>query len=1234
VSNKQAAHILNNASAVQLLVRETGMKLPDNASGKRAAVKEAVARLATAGDADTRYSAGDAETAGIREQLRGSQASLDAMEPVTQIQTPGEFEGMDVAQTPDGSVFELEDTKTGQDPPIRRESPETGSLATAKDPASQDAAVNKDEPGHRQEQPLVTAPNISASQDGTGVNQESVGAAPEGFTGKAGYYDLLTDKNAQPDRPGDVRPMEVLKKDTNGKRVTEFAANAYGSALTSDYSADTIQEMIMEGVLGFDVQHQNDTIEKAYQRIAKDGVSTVAHQISADVGAGKITDENIAAATLLYSKFAQDPDAQGDAAAMLAAMGKMSNMTGRYLNLFKLMRKMTGQGQLAAVEHMVREAVNRVNRTRSKKNKLDIQIPEEMKQAFMEAVQEEMNKVEGATERKEEIANQIYSYVAAKMPATFMERANAWRYMAMLTNPRTWVRNGAGSLLMRPMVDAKRLIGAAIESLTLEKKERTKSVLGFGKKASAWMTWAKENAKSVNVQEALERSGSTSDHDPNKILDQRQIFDNKFLEGLREFSKLVPEQTDMFFKRREYAVSLASFLKARGYTAADAQNGKIPEAQLAEARSYAVQEALRATFNDCNALSDLLSSLGRSSDKRAVQAANLIVEGILPFRRTPANILSRAIADYSPVGIVRGVGNLAGKVRKGEMSAATAIDKIAAGLTGSALLGFGIALARGVIPGIRLVGHLEDEEEKARGRQSYALEIGNHSFTVDWAAPACIPLFVGANISSWWDEDTDTSGVLTVLNAFGTALEPMLELSCLSALNDLVQDVKYAQEGEEVYAIAASIATSYVSQFIPTALGQAERAFEGDKMMVYSDADSGVEKTFQRFVGGVTQKIPGVDLYQAKKYDRLGEDHGVQNRIGGVAQAVGVPFNTSIIQDSEVLDELSRLNDAQDANVSLPGVSGAVSYKDNQGNLQERRLSAKEYETVSRVAGQTQSKLLAKLFETKAYEALSDEEKAAAVKKVYAYAKEQGYREAISDYGKTPDSWMIGIEGREADVIITRTVCSSINSALSAYGEADKTGIGMDLAIAAMNEAYDTYKRLPAAAKKAVKEELGENSKGMKFLNARDSGSGSDAFGELYQANPGNYDKITSTDISDSVAVYVSNLLRDIQPEEGKTSVRNIQKMEAIVEDDRISDADVEKLLPLYLSEGGQENYETALDRGYDSEDFVAAYRIYLDKEKGEKKNAVIREIAADTGISYSAAKRLYEIVTEPHPKD
>lgn len=130
-------------------------------------------------------------------------------------------------------------------------------------------------------------------------------------------------------------------------------------------------------------------------------------------------------------------------------------------------------------------------------------------------------------------------------------------------------------------------------------------------------------------------------------------------------------------------------------------------------------------------------------------------------------------------------------------------------------------------------------------------------------------------------------------------------------------------------------------------------------------------------------------------------------------------------------------------------------------------------------------------------------------------------------------------------------------------------------------------------------------------------------------AHTSTYNNLTAAGISTKTANYVSDLMEGIQPEPGRSSVRTVQKLEAITEDTDLSDQDLEAIIPLYLSEGQQERFDTAMDRGYSPEEFVEAYRVVLDKEKGQKKPSVIREIAAEAGLSYGAAKRLYEIMTE-----
>ena len=772
----------------------------------------------------------------------------------------------------------------------------------------------------------------------------------------------------------------------------------------------------------------------------------------------------------------------------------------------------------------------------------DIEIPDSLMRQFVEA----------AEDRKGEALDAIYRSAASQIKATGWEKLNAWRYMAMLGNARTQIRNIGGNLLFRPSVAAKRVIGAGLERIFVKQENRTKAVLGAGKDARELLAWAREDAAGKTGKELLSFSSLTGDNARSKIQDYRRIYNTGWLEQVRRFVQTVPEGADMFFKKWEYSVSLASFLKARGYTAADIADGKVSGEVLEEARAYAAQEAMKATFNDHNMLSDLLSKRLKG-DNTFTKAINLAAEGVLPFRRTPANILVRGI-EYNPVYLVRGIATAVQSVKNQEITAADAIDQLASSFTGTGMIILGWALASGVF-GVRLRGKIEDEDEKAAGHQDYALEIGNTSFTVDWVAPANIPLLIGANIyEASRAEDPDATAISTIIEACGNTLEPMLELSCLSFVNELFESVKYSGDDNSIQTIAATIATSYLSQFIPTVFGQFERAVEKEKTSAYSDADTTMGRSAEKFVGRMAQKIPVGDVFQVKKYDERGEQDEMLTRANGIGQFLGMPSNISAIQEDDIYKEISRLNSAQNTNVSLPKADSSFTFTDkNTVRHENYRLSAKEYETLSQTQGQTQAKLLHELFASSEYAALSDEQKAAAVKDVYNYARETARIAAVEGYPGYQNKWMIGIEDDPTQVIIDR--------------QKDKAQTGQS--------------------------------------------------------------KIAATGVSTSTAAYVENLLDGIKPETGRSSVRTVQKWEALVDSDELSDSDVEKLLPLYMTGKTPERYKNALDEGFTSEEFVDAYRIYLDREEGTKKTQLIRQMSAELGVPYREAKQLYEIYTE-----
>lgn len=63
-----------------------------------------------------------------------------------------------------------------------------------------------------------------------------------------------------------------------------------------------------------------------------------------------------------------------------------------------------------------------------------------------------------------EIEKQAYKIVADKFNASFMDKWNAWRYMAMLGNPRTHIRNMVGNTVFGGVTRIKNDVGALLEA--------------------------------------------------------------------------------------------------------------------------------------------------------------------------------------------------------------------------------------------------------------------------------------------------------------------------------------------------------------------------------------------------------------------------------------------------------------------------------------------------------------------------------------------------------------------------------------------------------------------------------------------------------------------------------------------------------------------------------------------------------------------------------------------------
>ena len=917
-----------------------------------------------------------------------------------------------------------------------------------------------------------------------------------------------------------------------------------------------------------------------------------------------------------------------------------------------------------------------------------VDVPNELLEKYVTAAE---NKLWDAEEA-------IYTYAGSQMRGTFADKWRAWRYMAMLGNVRTQVRNLLGNAAFVPYKAAKDMIGAAAERIFLKQEDRTKAVLNLAKENDRQLLgWAKADAKSRPVHRAMEFSGQMGeDVSRGIILENQRIFASKGLEAVRRFVAKVPGAADMLFKNGYYANSLAGFLKARGYTAEQVRNGQVSEAVMAEARTYAITEAMRATFNDCNAFSDWVSSWGRNGKKGILPAVgNAIGEAVMPFRRTPANILVRFV-EYSPMGILTTAGKAIQQARNGEFSASAMIDGLSANLTGTAVMALGALPASGAL-GIRLHGGVDDEDDKRRGIKSYSIEFDwegrTYTYTIDWLVPVNLPLFLGANLYEAFTEEAEETNGFTAFTKFlygcGTALEPMLELSCLSGIADLAEGMRSVREGEAIAATAARIATSYFTQGIPALLRQAYQASQETEMETFANSEDplirGAEKTLGNipFVGAVRQ---------TEKLDEWGEEVSRGGLGKRLFDAFINPGKLKEVDTSAVEEEIARLNAAQPDKVAPPEVPKTFTYTDENGvRHEDHRLTEEEYQTWGRTMGQTARELLDEVVGSDAYAALNDRQKAAVFASVYEYARETARDEAIGGYVPDYSDWMKDLRENGIGALFARTAKQEIGGAFGDILDAASPE-KLDEAMTEMGSALAIYDDMSAQEKARLREDIG--GRGEDLLLARDAGVSTEDFFRMYDRYtkidgmdvgaadkdgkwsiylqkereqgritrqqeqvlrenmqffdifPGDavkVDQLRSSGLSGDEIFTITHGIDLLRPLSGNSEVSEFQKYEKIAGSglgDEDTDAAMLAYMPDYkptakAPDRTELKYRDIRDMGFSPQEFIEIWKVYRETPGGDgKKRRTINAIDQLPGIDSSEAAMLYAIISGDQYKE
>lgn len=826
-------------------------------------------------------------------------------------------------------------------------------------------------------------------------------------------------QNDQRRAPSEV---PVVNPDT-GRNVEKTVSTILNSPLTSPEMATVYENAIAGGAFDYDVVTDRSAVQQAQAKIARNGWREVANSFIAKAELGqRITKADTAEAISAYNLAISEGDHKA-AFELATAIADAAHDSAQMVQAMNLMNRLTPEGRLLTLRRLVDKMNDRAARQNRapRQNTADSGDVEGARVDYIDKVtgftlSDELatNYLMAETDAERAAAwDAITTSIADQIPSTFMEKANFWRYTSMLTNPTTHIRNIMGNAIQMGARKIKDGIGTAIERAVIkDPSQRTKAVnVDKGLKSFAKGQYETDQSAAMG---SGKYSDATAAGIEREIQSKRKMFKgddplSRAVQGIGDLNSRALDYEDVIFNRAAYVDSFAQALQAKGVTAAEAHAGT-RAADVEAARAYAIEEAQKATYRNTTALSEALSKRGRydASDNIVERGISFVTDALLPFRKTPANILTTGL-DYSPVGLGKGIWEALFDVKSGKCTAADAVDSIASGLTGTGIFALGAYLAAEGLLHVR-AGDDDKEEafEKSMGGQDYAIQIGDKSYTLDWALPAAMPLFAGAATMKSVQKGGGT--FVSLVDATKNIGSVIWETSMLSALNDLISYWSYADD-PGAYLISKA-ASSYAGQYIPTIGSKVASVFDDTVRKSYVEKGSGqVASDVNYFLQGAAKKVPGARNQLQPMVDMWGNEISNGSAPERVFQSFLSPGFLKAQDNSPATQEIRRLAKATGDSTVYP----AAAEKSYTVKGETRTMTGEEYTRYAKAMGQTRKELVETAVKLPAYKSMSDSEKADYIQNVYKYARETARQQVDPKYEPSA-AWIKNAQTAKRDI--------------------------------------------------------------------------------------------------------------------------------------------------------------------------------------------------------------------------
>lgn len=916
---------------------------------------------------------------------------------------------------------------------------------------------------------------------------------------------------------------------TDMGKVTQGANTVYNSPIVDKKTREVIKANIEEGSYWTRKTTNKEKLDVAADKIKTNGLDFETKSFENILKEGKeVRSDDIAMGYQLAREHINKGNYEA-AQTVLSDVCQMESEAGRTLQAMRLFNSLSPEGR---VKNVIR-SVDKIK----KNTGVNVNISDEMLNRLRNASEEELP----------ELRKQINIELWNQVPATFSEKLTAWRYLAMLGNPRTHIRNIVGNALYVPVVRMDNIVQSGLQKAFSRKLEK----VGAKKTAAILTNSSDDRALKKFAGDQFDKLRKTLDSGNGKYNEElrpldAKVFNNRFLEGAKKLNSAALEAEDQLFMKVNFDSAFAQYCKANGKKVGD-----LTEEFIQQASEHAYNEALRSTYRDPSKLADALARFRKNLNVKATDdatmkvaktAGKVVMDSALPFTKTPINILRRGVS-HSPLGLTWGLTKGMYDIVKATdaIKVQKAITNIAEGLTGTGVMILGMYMGnKGLANGSLGEYNSEYKWKQLLGKQDYALNIGDYSITMDWAAPICMPFFVGVELGNAMLKEG--GNLWDGIESLSQIYQPVLEMSMLSGVQNLFDFAN--GDSKDIVKFMGNAAQNLASQFIPTLVGQTARTLVPERKIALSTAENKLQRDTEKYIDKLENKIPGLTNTNQSFVDMFGRTDSKQSPTDYLKAGLENFLSPAYVQKKETdrtaleLENLRQELGSEGKDVIPTDYSSRYTVRYDGRDI---RMTPEQFTEYKKVRGQEVYKGLSSLTSSSEYQNMTTEEKRKAVRDVYEAASDAAKRSIVISMGETTtNAYDYGELNKTQKALVDSGTMSvsqvkEANQILSESGADSSAGKAYALAESGMNEEAVIAMTSKTAAEKATKlREAGATKEDV--INAartiRESGYTKNVGKAYALLDSGQSTQIVSTLLSDSAVKRATAIKRaGITPE-------------------------------------------------------------------------------------------------------